>query len=276
MLSTMHSLLGELHSTNGDGSDLDSRGSLLSPRSIVNHDLPPGCSVANIPGPRQKIQGQARSRTDGGPTLRPFSGTGHTLGSGNTSQVNHRPAATVTSENQILESDDNFQGDRARSGVGRSDFQCPQAGTVNRNPWRDVNSVAISDTNKRNNLDANERNRDKDLFYCSPTVLHPVGWSLNNAAVFETLNSTVNDRNVPTVDKYVGKEDFIDSQNEDRILQEVNIANLNVYIKSFTIIKGSLGRSLKYCISLLIRWSFFLPKQSQKSRSVLLDRSRSF
>ena len=225
MLSTMQSLSGELHSANGDSSDLGSGASLLSPRSSINHDLPPGCSVANIPEPRQKLQGQQRSRTDGAPTLRPFSGTGHTLGSGNISQVNHRPSATVTSENQILESNNNCQGDRSRSGTGRSDFQGPQAETINRNPWRDMKSVAVSDTSKRNSLDVNERNRDKNL---CPAVSHPV---LNNAT-FETSNSTLNDGNVPNVDKYVGREDFIDSQNEDRVLQEVSMANLHVHLRN--------------------------------------------
>ena len=35
------------------------------------------------------------------------------------------------------------------------------------------------------------------------------------------------------------------------------------------------GDKMVYHISSVIRQSFFLPKQSQKSRSVLLDRSRS-
>ena len=54
-------------------------------------------------------------------SFKPFSGSGFTLGTGSNSCT--RPSATVTREDEILESENSGYGNRTRSDVGRSGFE---------------------------------------------------------------------------------------------------------------------------------------------------------
>ena len=95
-----------------------------------SHTLPPGRSVSNIITSRKRLSEISRSNevprsseiswSELPHSVKPFSGSGFTLGSGNPSLS--RPTATVTSEYQTHDLGNSCYGNRSRSvGVTRKD-----------------------------------------------------------------------------------------------------------------------------------------------------------
>ena len=161
-------------------------------------------------------------------SVKPFSGSGFTLGSGNPSRS--RPTATVTIEHQIQDLDNRCYGDRSRSvGVTRKDAHLIDnlAQELNNschgNRSRLATRVTWKDTNLIDNLTQQLDNS------CHGNRSRSAGVTRKDANLID--NHSVEDRTL--VSPYSASStatdgrsahntgDYIDIQNEDHILQEV-------------------------------------------------------
>ena len=193
--------------------DISSR---LTPNRDSSHDLPPGCSVANIPLARQPAQ--SRSRLEMEQNFKAFSGTGFTLGtgpSGRTPHSNSRATATVTGENQVLQPDSSAHSNRTMLPLDRfEERNSYQMGPFGDSLKRSYNVDSAIEVSGKDNLRSvgNPRNRSVSM--------------LDDGRTDDIGNRPLRSGDGGGVESLVSsgldKEDFADSQNEDQIFQEVS------------------------------------------------------
>ena len=174
-----------------------------------SHTLPPGCSVSNIVTSRKRLSEISRSndiisrwseipRSELPHSVKPFSGSGFTLGSGNPSCS--RPTATVTNEYQTHDLGNSCYGNRSRSaGETRKDANYIDNLTQEfDNSCYGNRSRSIGVTGKDANFIDNHSVENR-------TLVPP-----------HTASSTAT---MGRADHTTG--DYVDIQDEDHILQEV-------------------------------------------------------